>query len=123
MPYQNPNLNSEDSKRLDCTAEYLKNHDWEYIVVDIRWYVEKDKSHGYNQKDAIIVMDDYGRLMPAENRFPYPTGFPPQNSLEIHLKLDKLRIKGVCKVHDLWAKEDVGEFTNELSMYVRKHGS
>jgi alpha-galactosidase len=39
-------------------------------VVDIRWYVENDKAHGYNEKDPIYVMDEYGRLLPSTLRFP-----------------------------------------------------
>ena len=58
----------------DYMATHLKECGWEYIVVDIRWYVENDKAHGYNQQDAIIVMDEYGRLMPAVNRFPSASG-------------------------------------------------
>jgi hypothetical protein len=51
------------------------------------------------------------------------SNFPPQDSLEIHLTPRGLGIEGVCKARYLWAKEDVGEFTNELSMYVKKQGS
>jgi hypothetical protein len=38
--------------------------------VDIRWYVENPTSGGYNQEDPRIVIDDYGRYLPAVNRFP-----------------------------------------------------
>jgi alpha-galactosidase len=54
----------------DYMAEHLKEFGWQYIVVDIRWYVENDKAHGYNEKDPIMTVDGYGRLMPAVNRFP-----------------------------------------------------
>ena len=30
-------------------AEHLAAFGWEYVVVDIRWYVENDKAGGYNQ--------------------------------------------------------------------------
>lgn len=63
---------------VKANAEYMSDHllkyGWEYIVVDIRWYVGNDKSHGYNEKDAVISMDQYGRLIPAENRFPSSAG-------------------------------------------------
>jgi alpha-galactosidase len=76
-----PTVTEDEVKaNADYMAEHLKKYGWEYIVVDIRWYVENDKAHGYNQKDAIIVMDEYGRLMPAENRFPTASrgkGFKP----------------------------------------------
>jgi hypothetical protein len=51
-------------------AENLKQFGWEYIVVDIRWFVENDKAGGYNQTDPRYVIDEYGRYQPAENRFP-----------------------------------------------------
>ena len=65
---------AEVKANADYMAEHLKNYGWEYIVIDIRWYIENDKAHGYNQKDAICVMDEYGRLIPAENRFPSASG-------------------------------------------------
>ncbi len=65
---------AEVKANADYMAEHLKQHGWEYIVVDIRWYIENDKSHGYNEKDAIYVMDENGRLLPAENRFPSAAG-------------------------------------------------
>ena len=54
----------------DYMAANLKQHGWEYIVVDIRWYVENTKAHGYNQTNPVFCMDEYGRLTPATNRFP-----------------------------------------------------
>ena len=51
-------------------AENLKKYGWEYIVVDIRWFVENDKAGGYNQTDPRYVIDEYGRYQPAVNRFP-----------------------------------------------------
>ena len=72
----------EDEVRAntDYMAENLKDHGWEYIVVDIRWYVENTKAHGYNQTDPIFCMDEFGRLIPATNRFPSAAdgkGFKP----------------------------------------------
>jgi hypothetical protein len=61
-------------------AEHLKVFGWEYIVVDIRWFVENDKAGGYNQTDARYVLDEYGRYLPAVNRFPSAAdgkGFKP----------------------------------------------
>jgi alpha-galactosidase len=54
----------------DYMSTHLKKYGWEYVVVDIRWYVENDKAHGYNEKDPVYKMDDFGRLLPAANRFP-----------------------------------------------------
>lgn len=65
---------SEVKANADYMAANLKKHGWEYVVVDIRWYVANDKAGGYNQKNAIVVMDEYGRYQPAENRFPSGKG-------------------------------------------------
>lgn len=60
----------EVKENAEYMAANLKSFGWEYIIVDIRWYIENDKAHGYNEKDAKIVMDEYGRFLPAQNRFP-----------------------------------------------------
>jgi hypothetical protein len=60
----------EVKANADYMAEHLKDFGWEYIVVDIRWYVENDKAGGYNQTDPRYVIDEYGRYQPAVNRFP-----------------------------------------------------
>jgi alpha-galactosidase len=41
----------------DYIAKYSKKYGWEYIVVDIRWYVENDTAGGYNKQNPIYVMD------------------------------------------------------------------
>ena len=71
---------SEVKANADYMAEKLKKFGWNYIVVDIRWYVENDKSGGYNEVDPIYVLDEYGRVTPALNRFPSASdgkGFKP----------------------------------------------
>jgi len=60
----------EVKANADYMVKNLKKSGWEYIVVDIRWFVENDKAGGYNQKDPRYVMDKYGRYLPALNRFP-----------------------------------------------------
>lgn len=60
----------EVKANADYMAKKLKKYGWEYIVVDIRWFVENDKAGGYNQKDPRYVLDEYGRYQPAVNRFP-----------------------------------------------------
>lgn len=60
-------------------AENLRNYGWEYIVVDIQWFEPAAKSNEYND-GAELVMDEYSRLLPAENRFPSScngNGFKP----------------------------------------------
>jgi len=66
-----PTVTEQEVKaNADYMAKYLKKYGWQYIVVDIRWYVSNPKTHGYNEKDPIINIDKYGRLIPAVNRFP-----------------------------------------------------
>jgi hypothetical protein len=60
-------------------AEHLKQHGWQYVVVDIQWSDPQARSHGY-RPDAALAMDRYGRLIPAPNRFPSSVegrGFKP----------------------------------------------
>lgn len=61
---------AEVKANADYMAEKLKVYGWEYVVVDIRWFVENDKAGGYNQTDPHYVIDEYGRYQPAVNRFP-----------------------------------------------------
>ncbi len=66
-------------KNADFMAKHLKMYGWEYVVVDIQWYEPNAVSHAYNPF-ADLCMDEYGRLMPAENRFPSAAngkGFAP----------------------------------------------
>jgi hypothetical protein len=66
-----PTVVEEEVKaNADYMAANLKKSGWQYIVIDIRWYVENDKSGGYNQTDPRYVMDEFGRYQPAVNRFP-----------------------------------------------------
>jgi alpha-galactosidase len=61
---------AEVMANADYMAENLKPFGWEYVVVDIRWYIENDKAGGYNQTDPHYVIDNFGRYLPATNRFP-----------------------------------------------------
>ena len=73
-------VESEVKANADYMAEHLKDYGWEYIIVDIRWFVENDKAGGYNQTDPRYVIDEYGRYTPALNRFPSAAngqGFKP----------------------------------------------
>ena len=70
---------AQTKAQADFMAAKLKVHGWQYIVVDIQWYEPGAQSHDY-RKDAVLVMDDFGRLQPAGNRFPSATngvGFKP----------------------------------------------
>ena len=50
-------------------AEHLLPHGWDTVVVDIAWSDPGARAHGYNE-GAELVLDGYGRLQPAPNRFP-----------------------------------------------------
>lgn len=54
-------------------AKYMKEYGWEYVVVDIQWYQPTAGSHAY-EPFSTLCMDEYGRLLPAENRFPSAKG-------------------------------------------------
>ena len=68
---------SVDERTVRANAEYmaknLKQYGWEYIVVDIQWSQPTASSHEY-VPFADLCMDEYGRLIPAENRFPSSAG-------------------------------------------------
>lgn len=73
-------VESEVKSNADYMAAHLKDYGWEYVVVDIRWFVENDKAGGYNQTNPIYVYDQWGRYTPALNRFPSASdnqGFKP----------------------------------------------
>jgi hypothetical protein len=60
---------AQTKANTDVMASHLKRYGWQYIVVDIQWYEPKAASFEY-RKDAKLTMDQWGRLLPAVNRFP-----------------------------------------------------
>ncbi len=62
-----------NEEQLLGNAEYirdnLKDYGWEYVTCDIQWYEPKAVSNFYNNFTE-LCMDEYSRLIPAENRFP-----------------------------------------------------
>jgi hypothetical protein len=57
----------------DVMAKHLAAHGWRYLVVDIQWYEPAATGYDY-RKGAALAMDGWGRLQPAENRFPSAAG-------------------------------------------------
>lgn len=60
-------------------AVHLKPFGWQYVVIDMEWFVTNPTPAG-NGKQSRYVMDDYGRYLPASNRFPsavHGAGFKP----------------------------------------------
>jgi len=60
---------SEVKEHADFMATHLKEFGWEYVVVDIQWSEPEASSTWYNAFFP-LCMDEYSRLIPAENRFP-----------------------------------------------------
>ncbi len=60
-------------ENADYMAKYLKPYGWEYIVCDIQWYEPKAIDNDYFNFTP-LNLDEYGRVMPAENRFPSAKG-------------------------------------------------
>ena len=60
-------------------AEHLKRFGWQYVVVDMEWFVTNPVAEG-NSKTSLYTMDKFGRYTPAVNRFPSAAndaGFKP----------------------------------------------
>lgn len=70
---------SEIRGNAEYMAAHLKEYGWSYITVDIQWYEPFAISSQY-RPFVPLIMDEYSRLMPAENRFPSAAngqGFKP----------------------------------------------
>ena len=66
---------NEDTVRRNAEfiAKNLKQYGYEYVVVDIQWSAPDAKNHEY-EPFCELAMDEYSRLIPAENRFPSSAG-------------------------------------------------
>ena len=60
-------------KNAEFMAKNLKQYGWEYVVVDIQWSAPNARNHEYDPFTE-LCMDEYSRLIPAENRFPSSAG-------------------------------------------------
>ena len=54
-------------------AEHLKKFGWEYVTIDMEWFVTNPTAEG-NSKTSLYALDSNGRYIPAENRFPSSAG-------------------------------------------------
>ncbi|HWC20371.1 MAG TPA: glycoside hydrolase family 27 protein [Terriglobales bacterium] len=52
----------------DWFAKHLKSFGWQYVVVDMEWFVTNPIPEG-NSKSSEYSIDEYGRYIPAPNRF------------------------------------------------------
>ena len=65
-----PTVREEEVKaNTDFMAANLAKFGWQYVIVDIEWYQPNAKAHGYIPRGAVTI-DEYGRFVPAPNRFP-----------------------------------------------------
>ncbi|MFM2083171.1 MAG: hypothetical protein RL380_1862, partial [Verrucomicrobiota bacterium] len=60
---------AQTKAQADVMADKLKTHGWQYVVVDIQWYEANATGFDY-RKGARLTLDEFGRLLPATNRFP-----------------------------------------------------
>lgn len=70
---------SQFKANAEWLAKHLKASGWQYVVVDMEWFVTNPKPEG-NSKDSQFSIDRYGRYTPALNRFPSSAndaGFKP----------------------------------------------
>jgi hypothetical protein len=69
----------EVKANADYMAQHMARYGWKYVVIDYYWYFSQ--THPNLQQDTWgFNMDDYGRLVPAPNRFPSAAqgqGFKP----------------------------------------------
>jgi alpha-galactosidase len=65
----------EFKANVDFMAKHLAQYGWKYAVVDYYWYFPHPTTEDFNQQAKLdVAMDAYGRLLPAENRFPSAAG-------------------------------------------------
>jgi alpha-L-fucosidase len=65
-----------------ANARYLKKHllahGWNFVVIDFRWYdsvtTYDDKNLTRERSGAKLFVDEFGRMLPATNRFPSAIG-------------------------------------------------
>lgn len=64
---------AQAKQQADFMAANLLPHGWRILTVDIQWFEPGASGHSY-RPDAPLVMDEWGRLLPAPNRFPSASG-------------------------------------------------
>jgi alpha-galactosidase len=67
-------INEEQVRaNADWFAKNLKPSGWQYVVIDMEWFVTNPIAEG-NSKNSLYAIDGNGRYIPAENRFPSSAG-------------------------------------------------
>lgn len=69
------NVTEEEVRQnAEFMATHLKPYGWEYIVVDLGWYAPEATKDNYKDRHIPFLIDEYGRLVPDEKRFPSASG-------------------------------------------------
>jgi hypothetical protein len=50
-------------------SQHLSRYGWRYVVIDAEWFVRNPTPSG-GAAGSLLVLDEYGRYVPAPNRFP-----------------------------------------------------
>ncbi len=64
----------------DWLNQHLKQYGWKYVVIDEGWYLQHPEKAATKGADQGYTLDQYGRYIPAPNRFPSSVsgaGFKP----------------------------------------------
>ena len=61
---------AEALANADYMKQRLRAHGWKYVILDFRWYDPDAVHHLNGAKGEALTMDEYGRLLPAPDRFP-----------------------------------------------------
>src|SRR5580700_9999173 len=82
-------------------ADHLKAFGWQYVVVDMEWFVTNPTPEG-NSKNSQFRLDDHGRYLPDVKRFPSSAnnnGFKPVADYvhSLGLKFGILILRGIPK--------------------------
>lgn len=70
----------EVKANADFIAKHLKQHGWEYVVVDLAWFAPGATHHDYKDFHINQSIDEFGRLIPCTEKFPSSAngqGFKP----------------------------------------------
>lgn len=74
---------AETLENAQFMKDHLLIHGWKYVIIDFRWYDPAPEGNDftiYSRLGAKLSADAYGRMLPAENRFPSSAsgrGFKP----------------------------------------------
>jgi hypothetical protein len=91
--------------------------------------IEYDIPEGYDTFSALVGLDKEcvehteGATVKFHVFTQHPAGSEPEDSVKISLNFNQIGLNGSCQVRDLWARNDIGVYKNEISLFVRKHGA